>query len=129
MVLVQTLNVYISLRRSDQLSVDVILEQIMVFFDSNKEFFLNGEMAVEFHHIKMPQGGGRVTRGFDETNTDFIKNKACYLKYVNPSLNDPEDENCLHTNCAVDLIAGKVGTLEKTWGLKPYFFMNFFFLK
>lgn len=89
--------VYISLRRADQLSASVIMDQIRRIFDSNKDFFLNGHLSVQFDHIQMPRGGGnpRITRKFGETNTDFILNKACFLKYQNPSKKNPGDEYCL----------------------------------
>lgn len=43
--------VYISLRRADQMSAEVVLDQILKIFDSNKEFFLNGHLTVQFDHI------------------------------------------------------------------------------
>lgn len=53
---------YISLRRADQLNADVIFDHIMKVFDSNKEFFLNGSLEINFDHIKIPHGAGRITR-------------------------------------------------------------------
>jgi len=38
--------IYISPRRPDQLSADVVLNQIMAVFDSNKDFFLNGFLII-----------------------------------------------------------------------------------
>lgn len=44
----------------------------------------------------MPHGsGGRVVREFGQTNVDFIKDKACFLKYKNPGSLNPNDEYCL----------------------------------
>lgn len=88
--------VYISLRRTDQLEGYVVLDQIKKIFDSNKEFFLNGHLSIQFDHVQMPHGsGGRVTRRLGETMTSFINRKATYIKYENPLLHDPMDEYCL----------------------------------
>lgn len=88
--------VYVSLRRADQISADVILKHIMNIFDSNKEFFLNGHLTTQFNHIKTRHGGGdRIPRKFGQSNVDFIQNKACFLKYANPFKNNPNDEYCL----------------------------------
>lgn len=85
--------VYISLRRADQLEGYVILDHIMKIFDSNKEFFINGHLTIQFDHIQMPHGTGRVTRKFGQTTADFIENKACYIKCTGS--NNPDDKYCL----------------------------------
>lgn len=66
----------------------------MRIFDSNKDFFLNGHLSVQFDHVQLPHGkGGAVTRGIGETSTEFIQRKACFLKYKIPAYH--KDEYCL----------------------------------
>lgn len=70
--------VYISLRRADQMSASVVMDNIMNVFASNKAFFLNGYLTVQFDHVQLPFGAGRVRRKIGESSTDFIQQKACF---------------------------------------------------
>lgn len=57
---------YISLRRGDQLSVDVVFDHIMKIYDSNKEFFLNGHLEIRFDHLQISHGSGSIIRNFGQ---------------------------------------------------------------
>lgn len=48
----------------------------MRIFDSNKECFVNEFLVVQFDHIQMPHGTGRLCRDFGETNTEFINKRV-----------------------------------------------------
>lgn len=87
--------VCISLRRADQLSAEIVLDQIIRIFDSNKDFFLNGYLTVQFDHVQLPHGsGGSIAkRNVGESSADFIKKKACFLKYAIPPYH--KDQYCL----------------------------------
>lgn len=76
--------IYIGLIRFDQLGPDVVFDHIIKVFGSNKEFFLNGYLEVNFDHIQMPHGAGRIARSFGQSNADFILKKASFMKYTIP---------------------------------------------
>lgn len=89
--------IYISLRRADQMSADVVFDHIMRIYDSNKEFFLNGHLNVNFDHCILPHGSGnpRIKREFGQSSVEFIEEKAAFYKYANPLFKYPDDEYCL----------------------------------
>lgn len=113
--------VYISLRRADQMDVDVVFDHIMKIFDSNKDFFLNGELVILFDHIQMPHGSGRVIRNFGQSNTDFISKKACYFKYKHNSKKYPNDNYCL----PYALVITRAHARSKSGELKKYAYRNY----
>lgn len=75
------------------MTAEVILDQIIRIFDSNKDFFLNGHLAVQFDHVQVPHGGTLIKRSLGESSTDFIQKKACFLKYKIPPYH--KDQYCL----------------------------------
>ena len=100
----------------------MILEHIMNIFDSNKKFFLNGHLNVNFDHIQLPHGSGRtIRREFGQTNTDFINEKASFLKYQNPAEYYPDDEYCL----PYALVLAKIHRQELNGGIKKRTLQNY----
>lgn len=73
-------DVYISLRRMDQMDASVILDHLTKILDSNQEFFMDGNLSIQFHHIQMPHGTGRGNR-FGKTADEFIKDIPSFIKY------------------------------------------------
>lgn len=74
---------YISFRRADQLTADVILNRIEAVLQSNANFIYDQNLIISLNHIPMPIGNGRrkQIRGVD--TLDFFKNKRSLISYKN----------------------------------------------
>lgn len=113
----ETEPVYISIRPLSEINIDVILEQVMQIFDSNKDFFLNGHLEAIFDHITMPSGSGddRITRAVGESNASYIEKKPSFLKYTNKKQLYPRDEYCLPYALVIGraCIQGRTGVIPQ----------------
>lgn len=50
--------IYMSFRKPNQFSVDIILDRIAIIANSKKEFFINEHLEIIFQHIRLPYGCG-----------------------------------------------------------------------
>ena len=89
--------IWFSLRQSNQINGQVILDKISRISNSNESFLLNGKLHMSYIHIPQPEAGGRGKRLCNETMDRWLHRKSTCS---HPSLFDPknEDNMCL-TRC------------------------------
>ena len=67
--------------KKHELTVNLILTEIERVLQSYEEFVLDGTLDIDFFHVKIPSGSGRVI-GYANTN-HFVKNKRSILQIKN----------------------------------------------
>ena len=92
--------IFFSLRRSDQINGQVILDKISSVLNSNESFLTDGALYLSYTHIPVPEAGGRGVNRGNETFRHWIVRKAKAKR--NASLFDPEnsDSMCLTRSVA-----------------------------
>lgn len=111
--------IYMSFRKPNQFSVDIILDRIAIIANSKKEFFINEHLEIIFQHIRLPYGCGSGLKLRGCSMEEYAKRKYGLISYNVPP-NNEGDTFCL-AYCLVLGIAHANKEHNKLRSLKRYF--------
>ncbi|KAK3918067.1 putative DNA polymerase [Frankliniella fusca] len=98
---------WLSLRRADQLSGQVLLDKLGRILNSNQAFMAHGQFKLSYIHIPTPEAGGRNKNNVaNETTEAWLKRKLDAKQIFAPE--NEEDHMCLARSVAVVKARGKM---------------------
>ncbi|KAK3910705.1 Glutamyl-tRNA(Gln) amidotransferase subunit E [Frankliniella fusca] len=98
---------WLSLRRADQVSGQVLLDKLGRILNSNQAFMAHGQFKLSYIHIPTPEAGGRNKNNVaNETTEAWLKRKLDAKQIFAPE--NEEDHMCLARSVAVVKARGKM---------------------